>query len=67
VYQLADPGIRLLGDTLELRRVVRLSDDGRHQTRVVTSRRDLSAIEVAHRMFKRRRRENFFKYLRRRT
>ena len=64
VYRLADHGIRLLGGKLELREVVRLSDDGRHQTQVVTSRRDLPAIEVAYRMFERWRQENFFKYLR---
>lgn len=63
VYKLADHGIRLLGGKLELRQVVRLSDDG-HQTQVVTSRRDLPAIEVAYRMFERWRQENFFKYLR---
>jgi hypothetical protein len=64
VYQLADHSIRLLDGTLELRQVVRLSDDGRHQTQVITSRRDLPAIEVAYRMFERWRQENFFKYLR---
>jgi transposase len=64
VYQLADHSIRLLGGKLELRQVVRLADDGRHQTQVVTSRRDLPAIEVAYRMFERWRQENFFKYLR---
>jgi transposase len=64
VYQLADHGIRLLGGKLELRQVVRLADDGHHQTQVVTSRRDLPALEVAYRMFERWRQENFFKYLR---
>jgi Transposase protein/Winged helix-turn helix len=64
VYQLADHGIRLLRGKLELREVVRLADDGDHQTQVVTSRRDLPAIEVAYRMFERWRQENFFKYLR---
>ena len=64
VYQLADHGIRLLGGKLELRQVVRLADDGQHQTQIVTSRRDLPALEVAHRMFERWRQENFFKYLR---
>ena len=63
VYTLADHGIRLLGGKLELRQVVRRSDDG-HQTQIVTSRRDLPAIEVAYRMFERWRQENFFKYLR---
>ena len=48
---------------LHLRQVTRLGDDG-HQTPIITSRRDLSAIEVAYRMFERWRQENFFKYLR---
>ena len=64
VYQLADHGIRLLQGKLELRQVVRLADDAKHQTQVVTSRRDLPAIEIAYRMFERWRQENFFKYLR---
>jgi transposase len=46
-----------------LRQVTRLSDNG-HQTSIITSRRDLSTIEVAYRMFDRWRQENFFKYLR---
>jgi len=61
-YLLADQGIRLLGGKLRLRQVTRLSDG--HQTPIITSRRDLSAIEVAFRMFERWRQENFFKYLR---
>jgi transposase len=48
---------------LYLRQVTRRSDDG-HQTPIITSRRDLSTIEVAYRMFERWRQENFFKYLR---
>lgn len=63
-YQLADRGIRLLGGKLRLRQVTRLADKGRHQTPMVTSRRDLPAVEVAFRMFERWRQENFFKYLR---
>jgi transposase len=66
-YLLADQNIRLkLPDhtRLALRQVTRLADDGRHQTPIVTSRRDLSALEVASRMFGRWRQENFFKYLR---
>ena len=63
-YQLADQGIRLLGGTLRLRQVTRLADQGGHQTPIVTSRRDLPAVEVAFRMFERWRQENFFKYLR---
>lgn len=62
-YALADQGVALLGRSLRLRQVTRLSPDG-HQTPVITSRRDLPAIEVAYRMFERWRQENFFKYLR---
>ncbi len=62
-YRLADQGIRLLGGRLRLRQVTRLTDHG-HQTPIVTSRRDLPAVEVAYRMFERWRQENFFKYLR---
>jgi transposase len=60
---LADQGIRLLGGTLRLRQVTRRSEDG-HQTPILTSRRDLPALEVAYRMFARWRQENFFKSLR---
>ena len=63
-YQLADQNVLLLKRTLRLRQVTRLADDGRHQTPIITSRTDLRAIEVAHRMFERWRQENFFKYLR---
>jgi hypothetical protein len=68
-YRLADQGIYLAYGPpharrrLHLRQVTRLDDDG-HQTQVITSRWDLPAIEVAHRMFSRWRQENFFKYLR---
>ena len=62
-YILADQGIYLLGGKLRLRQVTRLSENG-HQTPIVTSRRDLPAVEVAYRMFERWRQENFFKHLR---
>jgi hypothetical protein len=62
-YDLADHGVRLLGGRLRLRQVTRRSADG-HQTPILTSRRDLSTLEVAVRMFARWRQENFFKYLR---
>jgi hypothetical protein len=62
-YTLADQGAHLLRGKLRLRQVTRLSQDG-HQTPIITSRRDLPAIEVAYRMFERWRQENFFKYLR---
>jgi hypothetical protein len=44
-YTLADTGTRLRSG-LRLRQVTRLADDG-HQTHIVTSRRDLPAVEVA--------------------
>jgi transposase len=62
-YTLADQGVQLLGGKLRLRQVTRLSETG-HQTPIITSRRDLPALEVAYRMFERWRQENFFKYLR---
>jgi transposase len=63
-YTLADQGIALLRGKLRMRQVTRLSEDGTHQTPIVTSRRDLPAVEIAYRMFDRWRQENFFKYLR---
>ena len=62
-YTLSDRGVLLLGGQLRLRQVTRLSEDG-HLTPILTSRRDLPAVEVAYRMFDRWRQENFFKYLR---
>ncbi len=62
-YVLADQEVRLLAGKLRLRQVTRLADDG-HRTPILTSRRDLPAVEVAYRMFERWRQENFFKYLR---
>jgi transposase len=61
-YVLADQEVRLLGGQLRLRQVTRLADDG-HQTPILTSRRDLAAVQIAYRMFERWRQENFFKYL----
>jgi transposase len=63
-YLLADQGVQFLKGALRLRQVTRLSEDGSHQTPIVTSRRDLRALEVARRMFERWKQENFFKYLR---
>jgi transposase len=68
-YLLADQCIRLeygrrkKRKRVHLRQVTCLGDNG-HQTLILTSRRDLSAHEVAYRMFERWRQENFFKYLR---
>lgn len=63
-YNLNDRNIRLLKGKLRLRQITRLSKDGNHQTPIVTSRTDLSAVVLAYRMFERWRQENFFKYLR---
>ena len=62
-YLLHDQPVRFLNGKLRLRQVTRLTETG-HQTPMVTSRWDLRAIIVAHRMFERWRQENFFKYLR---
>jgi hypothetical protein len=62
-YLLHDQFVRFLKGKLRLRQVTRLCDSG-HQTHVITSRSDLSDIEVAYRMFDRWRQENFFKYMR---
>lgn len=62
-FTLADTGVRLLRGRLRLRQVSILNEDG-SQTAILTSRRDLSAIEVAYRMTHRWIQENFFKYMR---
>ena len=62
-YLLHDQPARFLEGKLRLRQVTRLCDGG-HQTNVITSRWDLSDVEVAYRMFERWRQENFFKYMR---
>jgi hypothetical protein len=59
-YVLADQEVRLLKGKLRLRQVTRRMDNG-HQTPILTSRRDLSAAQVAYRTFERWRQENFFK------
>ncbi len=68
-YFLADRWVRLRlsqrhkGEpkTLRVRQVTRLTPDG-HQTPILTSHADLTAAEVAYRMFARWRQENYFKY-----
>jgi hypothetical protein len=59
-YVLADQGVLLLGGKLRLRQVTRLAEDDNHQTPILISRRDLSAVEVAYRMFERWRQDDFF-------
>ncbi len=61
-YELADTEVSLLSGTFSMRQVVRRQGD--HQTKIVTTRRDLDVVEVAVRMFDRWRQENFFKYMR---
>ena len=62
-YDLHDQPVRFLNGKLRLRQITRLCDSG-HQTQIITSRADLSDIELAWRMFERWRQENFFKYMR---
>ena len=47
---------------LWLRQITVLREDGR-QTVIVTNRRDLTAVEVVRRLFRRWRQENYFKYM----
>ena len=61
-YVLADQEVRLLKGKLRLRQVTRLTEND-HQTPILTSRRNLSAAQVAYHMFDRWRQENFIKYL----
>ncbi len=68
-YELADRRARLRlpahkgwPKTLAVRQVTRRQDD--HQTPILTSRTDLSAAQVARRMFSRWRQENYFRYAR---
>jgi hypothetical protein len=63
-YELDDRNVRLMKGHLRLRQVTRRSPAGGHQTTLVTSRKDLPALQVAYRMFERWRQENFFKYMR---
>ena len=61
-YTLAEKRVRL-ANGLRLREVRRLTATG-HQTAILTSRTDLSALELAARMFARWQQENFFRYMR---
>ena len=61
-YQLHDRCVAFLNGKLWLRQVSRLNPSG-HQTHVITSRQDLSALTLAYRMFERWRQENYFKYM----
>jgi len=61
-YTLFDTHIRLRG--CGRMRCVAVERREGEQTHIVTTREDLTALEVAYRMFGRWRQENFFKYLR---
>ena len=66
-YELADTEVTVGSKRLAMRQVTRrtVSRTGHeHQTHIVTTRRDLPAVQVAWRMFERWRQENFFKYMR---
>jgi len=61
-YDLADEKVEL-GKAGELRLVVRLDRKG-EQVQILTTREDLTPVEVVQRMVARWRQENFFKYMR---
>ena len=61
-YLLHDTTVPLLNGKFSMRQVTRRKGD--HQTKIVTTRKDLSVMQVALRMFDRWRQENFFKYMR---
>jgi prepilin-type processing-associated H-X9-DG protein len=63
LYDLSDTRIQL-GKAGTVRLVVRLDAQGK-QVQIVTSREDLTPVEVVQRMVDRWRQENFFKYMRR--
>jgi transcriptional regulator with XRE-family HTH domain len=62
LYKLAERPLTL-SNGFEVREVRCLTEDG-HQTSIVTTRTDLTVLEVARRMFSRWRQENFFRYMR---
>lgn len=66
-YALADTKVEVGAKRFEMRQVTRRTVNSKgeeHQTHIVTTRRDLPAVQVAYRMFERWRQENFFKYMR---
>jgi len=62
VYKLAERP-HSLSNKFEVREIRCLTDNG-HQTSIVTTRSDMSVLEVAERMFSRWRQENYFRYMR---
>jgi hypothetical protein len=61
-YLLAERSV-LVQKGFWMREIRRLCADG-HQTSLLTSRQDLTEVELAYRMFSRWRQENFFRYMR---
>jgi hypothetical protein len=61
VYELHDTFVKV-GKDYKMRQVTRRQKE--HQTKIVTTRRDLDVTVVAQRMFARWRQENYFKYMR---
>jgi len=61
-YTLAERNVEML-EGFSMREVRRLCESG-HQTAILTTRRDLSMVRVAYRMFERWTQENFFRYMR---
>jgi hypothetical protein len=62
VYELHEQDVLVGAAKMPMRQITRRCGD--HQTHIVTTRKDLSIVEVAQRMFDRWRQENFFKYMR---
>ena len=61
-YKLAERPLSL-SNKFEVREIRCLTDNG-HQTSIVTTRSDMSVLDVAERMFSRWRQENYFRYMR---
>jgi hypothetical protein len=66
-YRLAERSVQVIAAHRQrpafwMREIRRLCNNG-HQSAILTTRQDLPAAEIAHRMFGRWRQENFFKYM----
>jgi len=67
-YLLCESEVRLTYDKgrreIKLRQVTRLDPASGHQTKIITSRKDLAIADVAQAMFSRWRQENLFRFMR---
>ena len=61
-YCLAERRVTL-SNGLRVREIRRRTEDG-HQTAIITTKKTLSLLQIAYRMFSRWRQENFFRYMR---